>query len=216
MDSKRYIEGLERAGRDDYKRYAPMRVTVPCGKSGPWTVQKFQTEMSLEYLRLARDGRPSGLGQFTALSHKHRGIVMSDTIPEIDDLRPYRHLLRGHVLISGLGLGMVIHILTKIKQHSDALTSITVLEKDADVIALTADHYRKSDPRVTVIHADALIWTPPKNAVYDAAWHDIWDEICEDNRPQMTALRRRYQRYVVKGQQYCWGQMYLDAERRRA
>ena len=155
-----------------------------------------------------------GLGEFTALSHETRGIVMSDTCPEIDDLRAFLHLLRGNILISGLGLGMAVHILTKCK--SEYTTSITILEKDADVIALTAEYYRDSDPRVTVIHADALEWTPPKGTIYDAAWHDIWDAICEDNRPQMTALRRRYQKYVAKGQQYCWGQRDLDRQRRHA
>lgn len=212
MDSRQYVKDLERHGRETYKRYAEYRVTVPCGKSGPWAVRKFTTDMGIAYMRLARDGRPSGLGEFTALSHDRRGIVMSDTCAEIDDLRPFWHFLRGNVFVSGLGLGMVVHILTKCK--SEYLTSLTVIEKDADVIKLTADHYRQSDPRVTIIHADALEWTPPKGAVYDAAWHDIWDEICEDNRAQMTAMRRHYQRYVAKGEQYCWGQLTMDRERR--
>jgi hypothetical protein len=216
MDSRRYIDGLERHGREQYKMYKPYRVRVPLRESGKWRIRSFETTMGIEYLRLARDGRPPGLGKFTALSHDGRGMVMSDTGPEIDDLRMYLGALHGHVLISGLGLGMVVHILTKCDRYSGNVASITVLEKEADVIALSGTFYEKSDPRVKIIHADALEWTPPKGSVYDAAWHDIWDSMCEDSRPQMTSLRRRYQRYVAKGQQFCWGQAVLDAERRRS
>lgn len=214
MDSRTYIAGLERSGLEQYRDYKPYRVDVPLGEKGPWKVRKFTTEMGLSYLRHARDGRCPGLGEFTALNHKDRGIVMSDTCPEIDDLRAFMYLLRGHILVSGLGLGMVAHCLTKIKKYSDNVQSITILEKDKDVISLTGGHYRKSDKRIQIIHADALTWTPPKGAVYDAAWHDIWDSICSDNKPEMTALRRKYQRVVAKGQQFCWGQLELQRQSR--
>lgn len=216
VDSKTYISTLERSGREQYRMYKKYRVTVPVGKSGPWCVRHFETEMGLSYLRHARDGRPCGIGKFTALSHDQRGMVMSDTCPEVDDLRRtclYR--LRGDVLISGLGLGMVAHMLTRLPELSEHVNSITIIEKDADVIKLCADHYRK-DKRIEIIHADTFAWVPPKGAHYDAAWHDIWDEMCGDYRPEMTTLRRRYQRHVAKGQQYCWGEAFLDRERRSA
>lgn len=214
MDGKTYVASLERHGHERYKQYAAYRVSVPLGQRGPWRIRQFETDMDLAYMRLARDGRPPGIGKFTALSHERRGIVMSDTCPEVDDVRAIAYLLRGHVLISGLGLGMVPQMLTQLEKYSDNVASLTILEIDADVIALTGEHYCKLDKRISIVHSDALEWTPPKGTKFDSAWHDIWDNICEDNRPQMTALRRRYQRYVAAGQQYCWGQQQLDQQRR--
>lgn len=216
MDSRSYINALERHGHEQYKRYKPYLVTVPKGKSGPWQVKEFETEMGLGYLRLARDGRPPGIGLFTQLVHDQRGTVMSDTVAEIKDLEPYLADLEGNVLVSGLGLGMVVHILTTVPMYSKNIKSITVLERDQDVLNLVADHYRRSDSRIKIVAADALTWTPPKGTTYDAAWHDIWDEIVEDNRPEMTALVRRYQRRVAPGKQYCWGRYEMDRQRRRA
>ena len=215
MDSKTYISSLENHGKDLYDLYKPFRVKVPLGKSGPWTVRRFRTEMNIAYLRFARDGRAPGLGEFTALNHKNRGIVMSDTCPEINDVKPYLYDLKGDVLITGLGLGMVPHILTKVQRFSTQVKSITIIEKDADVIKLTAEHYIKSDRRIKIIHADALTLTLPKGSNFDSAWHDIWDEICEDNRQEMTAMRRNYQRFVTKGKQFCWGQHTMDQMKRR-
>ena len=216
MDSRTYITLLEAHGKERYEQYAKYRVSVPAGSAGPWTIRKFKTKMDLSYLRYARDGRAPGLGEFTALGHKSRGIVMSDTCPEIDDFMQYAVYLRGHVLISGLGLGMAVHIL--LNQHpayASAVQSVTVLELDKDVIKLSAAHYRK-DPRVTIHNASAFDWEPPKGASYDSAWHDIWDSICEDNVEEFTKLRRKYQRVVAKGKQYCWGQDTIARMRKRS
>lgn len=216
MDSKTYISSLEKHGRAEYKKTTPYRVKVPLGSSGPWTIKQFETQMDLAYVRFARDGRPPGLGKFTSLVHERRGTVMSDTLAEINDLRGYLYDLRGHILISGLGLGMVVNILTKCDPYKDHIQSLTVVEKDADVIKLVADFYRKSDPRITIHHADTFTWQPPKGTKYDAAWHDIWDDICEDNRDEMSKLRRHYQKYVLKGKQYCWGQNEMERMRQRS
>ena len=48
------------------------------------------------------------------------------------------------------------------------------------------------DKRVTIINADAFEWKPPKDQRYDVVWHDIWDNICGDNLPEMTKLHRKY------------------------
>lgn len=47
MDSRSYINFLKRHGHEQYKRYKPYLVTVPKGKSGPWQVKEFETEMGL-------------------------------------------------------------------------------------------------------------------------------------------------------------------------
>jgi len=197
---------MERKGRADYKYYEKYRVSVPTGKSGPWSIEKFTTQMDIAYLRHCRDGRPPGIGTFTKLLHEDRGIVMSDTVAEMIDVIHFLSALKGHVLVTGLGLGMVPHILTKTKEYSKDVKSVTVIEKDRHIIKLVGKFYRDSDPRIKIICADAFTWQPPRSMKYDAAWHDIWDCIDDDNRSEMTRMRRHFQRSVKGGKQFCWGE----------
>lgn len=203
---------LEQEGREAYNKTAPYRVTVPHGKRGPWTIAPFEIDFGITYLRHARDGRGPGLGVFTKLAHERRGIVMSDTVPEIRDLKACLLMLRGNILITGLGLGMVVHALTTIERYSKHVRSITVIEKDKDVIALVGAHYRK-DKRVQIINANAYTWRPGKRR-FTCAWHDLWDDIREDNVKLFAKLRVHYKSAVPHGKQFCWGEQALAEERR--
>lgn len=112
----------------------------------------------------------------------------------------------GHVLLNGLGLGMVLGAVLQ----KEEVEQVTVIENSPDVIALVADHYR-IDPRVSIILADAFIWTPPKGAFYDCVWHDIWPAICSDNLPEMIKLHRKYGRRCDWQGSWCRA----ECERRR-
>ena len=48
------------------------------------------------------------------------------------------------------------------------------------------------DKRIKIINEDAFEFKPPKDKRYDFVWHDIWDDICTDNLPEMTKLHRKY------------------------
>lgn len=211
------VSRIEERGREVYKNYAPYRVSVPPGKSGEWTIDQFETEMGIGYLRHARDGREPGIGTFTRLTHKQYGVVMSDTAAEIDDLKWYLKELQGNVLITGLGLGMVVHALTTIPRYSENVKSITVVEASRDVIQLSAKHYESSDPRVCVVHADAYEWLPSTvhgKKRFDSAWHDIWNDLSEDNKPLFAKMRRHYQPYMrLPKKQFCWGEAYIRSLR---
>lgn len=205
----RFIQQMEREGRAIFKQYAKYRVKVPYGQKGQWRVEAFDTEMGLQYLRLVRDGRAPGIGRHSRLVHKHRGTVMSDTAPEIQDLPPQLDRLRGHVLITGLGLGMVIHILTTISPYKERVKSITVVEKEKHVVALSGPTYRS--PTVRIINADAYQWVPPVGTPrFDSAWHDIWDDICSDNIPHFHIIKDHYRPFMrSRAPQYCWGEAWL-------
>lgn len=205
VDPKAYISAVKIHGEALYKASAKLRVDVPEGKAGLWAVQKFETVLDMTYLRFARENRPPGLGEMTRLIHKDRGTVMSDTCAEIEDLLRYIHNLRGNLLVTGLGLGMIIHMLTKVKEYKGQVDTITVIEKDKDVIKLVAPHYLKNK-KVAIIQGDAFLWKPSKHAKFDSAWHDIWDTIDERAREEYGELRRRYRGVVAPGQQFCWGQ----------
>jgi predicted membrane-bound spermidine synthase len=114
----------------------------------------------------------------------------------------------GHVLINGLGIGMVLGAVLK----RPKVTAVTVVEIDPTIIAMVWPHYQ--DPRVTMVQDDAFTFKPPPGARYGAVWHDIWDFICLDNLPQMSKLKRRYGRWA--GWQGCWSEHECRRRRRYA
>ena len=182
-------------------------VTVPEGTAGLWSIERFTVEVnSLERLRAVRDGRAMPAGTYTRLRHMHRGTIMSDTPAEKRDHMGFIWEAKGRVLINGLGLGMCLGaVLLK------NVESVTVVEMDADVISLVADHY--ADPRVTIVHASAFDYQPPKGAHYNAVWHDIWDAICSDNLPEMHRLHHKYGRRA--DWQGSWGREIAEYQLRR-
>jgi len=169
-------------------------IDVPNGESGHWKVEDFEiSEDSAKFENMRASFQPGGRyvkpGKFKRLM---RGgtVVMSNTPAEISDHRQFICIAKrgGNILINGLGIGVALkEILT-----SPDVESVTVIEKSEDVINLVANTY--NDPRVTIIHADAFEWKPPKGVRYAAAWHDIWDYICGDNLKEMTKLHRKYGR----------------------
>lgn len=191
------------AGMSTYIDKLIPQVNIPEGVSGPWEVKRVEIKPSPAFFR-ERFFRP---GVYTQL-YRGRTLVMSDTPAERYDHAGFVRSATGDVLISGLGLGMCLGaVLLK-----PEVTSVTVVEISEDVIRLVAPSY--PDPRVTIVHADTRDWRPPRGVRFGAVWHDIWDDICADNRPEMTALNRRYARIADwKG---CWSQDQIDRHRRAA
>lgn len=175
------------------------QVSVPEGSKGAWSVERFTVNpSSIEALRLSMSGRSIRAGEYTALRHKGRGVVMSDTPAEMQDHYGFIRSATGHVLINGLGIGMCLNA-ALLKPE---VTRATVIEIDADVIALVGPHYLK-DSRVQIIHSSAFDYPPPKGVRYGAVWHDIWDAICADNLSEMTRLHRKYGRLTEWQGSWC-------------
>ena len=168
-----------------------IEVNVPDGASGPWQVSTFTvTDAAAKSFNLRAAFQPGCRtirpGTYKQLTRKGK-IIMSNTPAEIrDHLSFIWKAKKGkNILINGLGVA-----LTEILK-SDVVEKVTIIEKSQDVIKLTAPTFL-DDPRVEIIHADAFEWKPPKGARYDAVWHDIWDNICSNNLPEMTKLHRKY------------------------
>lgn len=171
------------------------KVSLPEGKRGLWSIRHVDVEDSLVNRFRERHFQP---GRYTQLFHDRRGLVMSDTPAERYDHSDFVRRATGHVLISGLGIGMCVGAVLRKKD----VLSVTVIEIEPDVIALTGPHY--VDDRLEIVNADAREWSPPKGRRYGAVWHDIWDNICRDNLKEMQTFNRRYARRADwKG---CWSQ----------
>jgi hypothetical protein len=74
--------------------------------------------------------------------------------------------------------------------------SVLVLEKYQDVIDLVEAPVRKAvsedATKLTVLCADVFMWDPPKGQVFDMIYFDIWPEICTDQLPAITKLKRKF------------------------
>lgn len=123
------------------------------------------------------------------------GVMMSDTQHEQRTNYEAVQQARGQVLIAGLGLGM---ILVPILQKPE-VKAVTVVEKSAAVVELVGRRgkFPNSD-KLNVVLGDIFEWKPPLGAKYDIIYFDIWPDICADNLKEITQLKRRFTRRLVR------------------
>jgi len=162
------------------------KVSLPDIKKGDWTIEKFTVDRT-DFQSLFA-GRVVPLGEtFTRLC-QNKTVVMSDTPAERRDHSYAIFKATGSCLLNGLGIGMILKNILK----KPDVTDVTVIELSQDLIDVVGPHY--TDPRVTIICADALMYKPPKGKRYNMVWHDIWSFICSDNLEDMKKLHRKYGR----------------------
>ena len=170
-----------------------IEVKVPDGKSGPWKIETFSISKDaaeLANLRMAfkpgLGGRTIEAGTFKKLT-RNGELVMSNAAGEISDHQYFIYKAKGSVLMNGLGLGVALSAILE----KPEVEEVIIIEQSEDVIKLVAPSFQ-NDSRVTIVHADAFEWKPPKGKRYDVVWHDIWNNICTDNLPEMHTLHRKY------------------------
>lgn len=184
-------------------------IDVPDGVSGDWEVNSFEVSMNdnSQFISMLKYGRYVPAGTYKRLM-RNGHCIMSNTPDEIGDFMKFVRVASGSILVNGLGLGVLLKALL----NKSDVTDVTVIEKSEDVIKLVAPTYLK-DSRVTIIHADAFEYNPPKGKRYDAVWHDIWDNICTDNLEGMKKLHRKYGRKARF--QASWGRGLCEMYERR-
>ena len=176
---------------------------VPDGKLGDYEVSTFTVSKEDASRFNIRSAFQPGCRTIEPGTYKQlkRGstIVMSNTPAEIRDHMEFIwQATKGHILINGLGLGVA---LTAILKNKDVL-SVTIVEISKEVIELVGPTYLK-DSRVTIVHDSAFDYKPPKGLRYEIVWHDIWDNICGDNIPEMIRLHRKYGRRTNSQGSWC-------------
>jgi len=143
-------------------------------------------------MRAARDGQPLTAKTYTRLFIDGR-LWMTDAEFEIYTNQDFVNRAFGHVLIAGLGLGLIIEPLLK---QSD-VASVTVLERSADVIALIGPLY--DNPKLTIVEADVHTWEPPAKK-YHFVYFDIWPDVPNsDQAAEIAALKKRYRKSLAVG-----------------
>jgi hypothetical protein len=99
---------------------------------------------------------------------------MDDSLSERIGLLPLVERARGHVHISGLGLGLAVGAVLR----RPAVTKVTVVERSPEIVRMVGP-YACQDPRVELLVADAYEWKPPPDSCPDVCWHDVWATIEE-------------------------------------
>ena len=167
------------------------KVNLPDGQKGNWKVEKFTITEDDSMMAMFRfKGRAPSPGTYTRLMCGST-VVMSDTPSEQrDHWHPIRYA-KDHVLINGLGIGMVLLNC----MNKPEVNKATVIELSQDVIDLVGPYYKeKYGVKLDIIQSDAMTFKPPKDAKYGMVWHDIWSHICADNYDGMKKLHRKYGR----------------------
>lgn len=187
---------------------------VPEGRSGNVEIRHMvvgKAESDFTALRAAiNPGRDLFVSQGRyAQLFVNGGIMMSDTDMEKRSNTDVCQNASGHVLIAGLGLGMIVHPIA----NKPEVKRITIVEKSPDVIKLVAPSLPK---KAAVVEGDIFTWTPAKGAKYDTIYFDIWPDITTDNLVSMAKLHRRFGRYKAPGAwMESWQRARLQSIRRR-
>lgn len=102
-------------------------------------------------------------------------------------------LARGTCLIAGLGIGMILVPMLK----STRVTSVTVVEKESDVIAAVGSHFQND--KLNIVNADIFEWKPKRGTKYDWIYFDIWADISTDNLAEIAKLHQRFKSFKAAG-----------------
>lgn len=172
--------------------------------SGRWLMYPSPeaTKRDVERWNLENPGRRLATGSHMTLvrmdDNGEQEVFMSDV--EWHDHRRVLELAHGRVVVTGLGLGCIVRAMFA----RGRVDHITVVEREADVIALVWPRLAATyGARLALHEADALTGPMPAGR-FDLAWHDIWPTTTAMNIPEMWKLRRRYDK--VARRQLCWAE----------
>lgn len=194
--------------------WTPMVNVIPEGKSGNAEI-KHVTVTESDVTMAAIRGQcllPGPLCQLLVGNY----LTMSDGPEEYRSNREVVQRAEGHVLVAGLGIGMIlVPIVTK-----RGVYSVTVLEKSADVIKLVEEPLRKhlgqlDGPKLKVINADVFTWEWPAGSMWDTIYFDIWADKCTDNLAEISKLKRRYAKRCRRSNPGSWMGAWVETELRR-
>lgn len=127
--------------------------------------------------------------------------MISDTFMEKETQFDFVEAAYGDVLIAGLGIGMVVLAV----QEMPIVSSVTVVEKEREVLDLVAPQLHLRDKTV-IVPEDIFEYAKhsflPK---WDTIYFDIWDNICGDNWEDMKKLQRMFRSKLREGGwMSCW------------
>lgn len=165
--------------------------------NGDWTLQVRRNGLAQGYWS------PAVIVAELPMLMRGGDVWMSVTPLEVESAEIGIRLSRGHVLVMGLGMGWAA-MATAIR---DAVTAVTVVERDPDVLALHkeldlfAQLPEAARAKIRIVAGDAYTYVP--DAPVDLLMPDIWLPLINDGRIDEV---RRMQGNVNAAAIYFWGQ----------
>jgi len=143
--------------------------------------------------------------EFHRLTNAGKDTLTSDTPIEIFSQYIEFRKCYGNVLVGGLGLGMAAQMLL----NKNDVTSVTVIEKDSDIIELIRDQI---DPDIKIIQADLFDYLK-QPLKYDSAYYDIWYGTGESTwHSEVVPLYRLSRKAGITGPLTAWGETEMHAQ----
>lgn len=182
--------------------FPDMTKIVPVGEHGSAEIRHYQQNELLEQKSWGTVLESEAIDEFKpagvyAQLLVNKSVMMDDSPMERHTHSEFYAHAYGHVLIGGLGLGMVTAGLLK----KSSVETVTVLDLNEDVISLVAPHIRAiaGEKELRIIHQDVFTYEPDRR--YDAVWMDIWPTRNPSSLAEMQQLRAKYGTAPVFG---CW------------
>lgn len=200
--------------------FMPMAEFLRDGEIGRYRLERFTIteEEATNHRARASAGfsyNPSYLqaGTYARLLRRdEKGSWQTVLVDTPDTRQSYMRCLQmahGSVLLGGLKMGMLLLPLAL----SQDITSITVTEKDRDLIELICGQLTvlSDKPHVTVLNVDIHDWFPP-GLYFDTIFFDLWDTVATSNGTEMARLHRRWcKRKKPDGWMSSWGKEEVQA-----
>lgn len=188
VDQKRLKIAIDYIGK--------MHNIIPEGKKGDFQVvyrEATEEDVNLERVRIETSLNfgttyPLEPGEYTYLLDAGENL-MSDTATEILTNIRFLDAAKGDILIGGLGLGIMPCILEKFPE----VKSITILEKNVEVVDLVAEHLPQARSAVdfyTVIVDDIFEFCTSKK--FDTIYFDIWSDLAVQEFSEMDTLENKF------------------------
>lgn len=146
-------------------------------------------------------------------------LIMSDTRYEHITNREVVSRAHGHVLVAGLGLGMVIAAICSKPEVGE----VVVVENNPDVITAIESSLRRwlkgrGKSRLRIFKGDIFDSRKVVGPLgpFDCIWFDVWGNVSTDTLDEMTTLTRRYRALRRSKESFmeCWDREYLRYRKR--
>ncbi len=181
--------------------YTPMVDVLSPVQSGRFAIEEFEITPSRAKLQSVIGTSHGGAysqywqeGQYIRLvdtSNRANGPIMSDTPMERISNIEFVREANGHILIAGLGIGMVLLAIAPLGK----VERVTVVEVEQDIINMVLSqlkpHINNDDDWLTIFNQDILEFKPVPGVLYDTIYFDIWPDMCGDNYEEMKTLHRK-------------------------
>lgn len=164
--------------KEQFLEAARVPLSLQPQEFGLWRIDRIENTPTLQALHKATNTPDIGWPHMTILYrataatlHTNGEAVMEDSRRELSRHLPIWLAAKGHVLVSGLGLGCVVRGLLA----NPEVRHIDVVEIDPGIMGIVGSEFI-ANPRVSLYLGDALKFQWEDGKTWDYAWHDIWAE----------------------------------------